>query len=227
VTTAEPGWRVEHLRGSAAALHAREIPEHPVPTVWFLDAAAPAVVLGSAEPENHIDRDRTAAAGLELVRRRSGGGAVLVEPESCTWVDLIIPAGHPLWRPDVGVAMHWIGDLWSAALADLGVASTVNRAGMRPTEWSPMVCFAGLGPGEVVDGAGRKLVGVSQRRTRRAARFQSLAYHAAPAGDLVEVLALDDTRRAALREALAATTGVLDVEPGALAASLVAHLPLG
>jgi hypothetical protein len=42
---------------------------------------------------------------------------------------------------------------------------------MVPSEWSRHVCFAGIGPGEVLDGQA-KLVGVSQRRTRRHARFQ-------------------------------------------------------
>jgi hypothetical protein len=40
---------------------------------------------------------------------------------------------------------------------------------------SRQICFAGLGSGEVLL-AGRKLVGISQRRTRSAARFQSLCH---------------------------------------------------
>ncbi|HEX6785774.1 MAG TPA: hypothetical protein VF076_01140, partial [Acidimicrobiales bacterium] len=43
------------------------------------------------------------------------------------------------------------------------------------TPWSPLVCFSGLGPGEVHAG-GRKVVGISQRRTRGWARFQCAAY---------------------------------------------------
>jgi hypothetical protein len=43
---------------------------------------------------------------------------------------------------------------------------------MVPSAWSRVVCFAGLGPGEVVDATGFKVVGVSQRRTRAIARFQ-------------------------------------------------------
>ena len=37
--------------------------------------------------------------------------------------------------------------------------------------WCPLVCFAGLGPGEVLRD-GDKLVGISQRRSRAGARFQ-------------------------------------------------------
>jgi lipoate-protein ligase A len=43
------------------------------------------------------------------------------------------------------------------------------------TRWSSLVCFSGLGPGEV-HADGRKVVGISQRRTRRWARFQCAAY---------------------------------------------------
>jgi hypothetical protein len=46
---------------------------------------------------------------------------------------------------------------------------------MVRTEWSDRVCFAGIGPGEVLDAAGRKVVGISQRRTRGSARFQCAA----------------------------------------------------
>jgi len=43
------------------------------------------------------------------------------------------------------------------------------------TRWSSDVCFAGAGPGEVMVGDA-KLVGISQRRTRDAARFQSMVH---------------------------------------------------
>lgn len=219
------GWRVEVLRGPAWELHGRDLPADPEPMVWILEPTAPAVVLGSTEPEAHVLADRLAAAGIDLVRRRSGGGAVLVEPASSTWVDVVVPVGHTLWRDDVGVAMHWVGDLWARALADLGVEAEVHRAGLLSTSWSPMVCFAGLGPGEVVDRRGRKLVGVSQRRTRAAARFQTVAYHAPPTLDLVNWLALDADGRAELRASLVEGTAALGVDPVRLRAALLAHLP--
>jgi lipoate-protein ligase A len=45
---------------------------------------------------------------------------------------------------------------------------------MEGGPWSAMVCFGGVGPGEVLVAA-RKAVGVSQRRTRFAAAFQTTA----------------------------------------------------
>ena len=45
-----------------------------------------------------LDARRLEAEGLELVRRRSGGGAVLVAPGCQVWIDLFLPSGDAL-RP--------------------------------------------------------------------------------------------------------------------------------
>ncbi len=205
-------------RASAQEIHGRDLLAvargH---TAWFLEASAPALVLGSTQPA-------VAGGGVDVVRRRSGGGAVLVGDGACTWLDLVIPRTSPLWADDVGAAMHWVGTCWAAALGDLGVATTVHRGALRHSEWSRAVCFAGLGPGEVVDAEGRKVVGVAQRRTRAGARFQTVAYHQGPIERIVELLDLGaDGRRAAAE--LTATTAIAAVDPAALRSQLVANLP--
>jgi hypothetical protein len=66
---------------------------------------------------------------------------------------------------------------------------------LQRTPWSPSVCFAGLGPGEVtLDG--RKVVGLSQRRTREAVLFQCCAVRRWEPDRLLDLLALDDADRA-------------------------------
>ncbi|MBK9181212.1 MAG: hypothetical protein IPM45_16930 [Acidimicrobiales bacterium] len=164
-------WPVERAAGSAAAFHDRPLPDPPARAVWVLDVDGPALVLGSGQDPAVVDADAARRGGVTVVRRRSGGGAVLLEPGEALWVDVVVPPGDPCWDDDVGRAFHWLGDAWAAALAGLGVAATVHRGPLVRTGWSSTVCFAGLGSGEVtVDG--RKLVGMSQRRTRRGARFQ-------------------------------------------------------
>jgi hypothetical protein len=59
---------------------------------------------------------------------------------------------------------------------------------MTHTAWSRLVCFAGIGPGEVLVG-GRKAVGISHRRTRAGARFQCVAHRRWPGEELVALLA--------------------------------------
>lgn len=173
-------WKIERSHGPAAELHAASAAalagESLVATVRILAAERPAIVVGSHQPDDWFDREALAAAGYELARRASGGGAVLVGPSRAVWMDFLVPAGDPLWEDDVGRAAWWVGDLWADALAGAGWSGTgtVWKQAMRRSPWSPVVCFAGVGPGEVlIDGA--KVVGVSQRRTRRGALFQTAA----------------------------------------------------
>lgn len=165
-------WERSSWRAPAADLHALELPpdgRH----LWVLEADGPAIVLGSSQPAADVDDERCAAAGVAVARRRSGGGAVFVGPGECTWIDVLVPRGDVLWDDDVARATWWLGEVWCEALAAVGhPGCTVHRGPMVRTRWSPVVCFAGLGPGEVVDAAGRKIVGISQRRTRTMARFQ-------------------------------------------------------
>lgn len=166
------GWIVERHRGPAEQLHALEMPPDGRRRVWVLEATGPALVLGSTQDVAVVDREAADAAGVAVVRRRSGGGAVWVAPGEPRWVDVLVPRGDPLWDDDVGRAFHPIGRAWRAALAALGVDGTeVHEGALRRGRWSDLVCFAGVGPGEVLRG-GAKLVGISQRRTRAGARFQ-------------------------------------------------------
>lgn len=164
---------VEHSVGDAAAFHARE-PE-PVRRAVFHSVTEPTLVLGSAQHPTDVDHRVAEALGVAVVPRRSGGGAVLLMPNEFLWLDLVIGADDPLWVTDVGRAMHWVGEVWCEALRSLEVGAEVHRGGLVRGDWGRQVCFAGVGAGEVVSGDA-KLVGVSQRRTRTWARFQSMVH---------------------------------------------------
>ena len=163
---------VEHHRGSAGELHGLVMPDDGQRRLWVLEVAGPAVVLGSTQDESVVDRSAADAAGIEVARRRSGGGAVWVSPDEPVWIDVLLPSADPLWTDDVAAAFLPVGRAWSAALGAVGVTgTTVHEGPLRRTRWSDLVCFSGTGPGEVLhDGA--KIVGISQRRTRAGARFQ-------------------------------------------------------
>ena len=51
---------------------------------------APTLVLGSTQSIESIDVDRCDELGIDIVRRRSGGGAVLVSDDDLVWFDLVI-----------------------------------------------------------------------------------------------------------------------------------------
>lgn len=110
-----------------------------------------------------------------------------LDPARSTWVDVFVPAGDALWRSDVGRAFHWLGRTLAAAFSDLGAAAQMHHGAYEAGPSGGVVCFGSLGPGEVV-ADGRKLVGVSQRRTRDGCRFQCVAYEQFELGPLAAVV---------------------------------------
>jgi lipoate-protein ligase A len=202
-------WSVQRLAGSAGLLHRLGLPRPPRRLLRWCHAVAPALVLGSAQPDAHADRDAATRAGFDVVRRRSGGSSVLVGPGRVAWLDVVVPAGDPLWDDDVGVAPLWLGRAWADALAQLGVAgATVHAGPMERAPWSEYVCFSGTAPGEVRVPGG-KVVGISQRRERGAALFQCGALLSWDAREAVAALAVD--RGAAGRDLAQAAVGIEDL----------------
>ena len=189
---AEP-WRVEVLGdGIGEQAAARPVGER---RVVVYEVSRPVLVLGSSQRDEAVDWGRVEQRGAEVVRRRSGGSAVLVEPGAAVWVDLTIPPGDPRWVDDVGRAFHWLGDAWVEVLAGAGIDCRWYDGPMRKTPWSDRVCFAGLGPGEVTV-EDRKVVGMSQRRTREGVLFQCCATLRWEPEHLLDLLALSDDERA-------------------------------
>ncbi len=221
--SAAGGFAVRHERATAAGLLRRPWPDPAVRSVWFAEVERATLVLGSTQSDAVVDRSRASAAGVEVVRRRSGGGAVLLRPGETVWADVLIPAGDPLAEADVGRAFAWVGRAWAAALEAVGVAgAAVHDGPPRPTAWSTTVCFAGLGPGEVTVG-GAKVVGISQRRTRAGSLFQCGALVVWHPGPLLDLLALtDDDRRAGLDALATVAVGVGEVGVGVGPARLMA-----
>jgi lipoate---protein ligase len=124
-----------------------------------------------------------------VVRRRSGGGAVLLVPGEVIWIDVIVPLGSIGWSDDIHGPMVWLGHHLVAVFETLGVGAGLAVHEGRPltTVWSPAICFDGIGAGEVMLG-GHKLVGISQRRTRHAARLQCCWYSHHDPTALVDLL---------------------------------------
>lgn len=203
-------WSLEHLVGSAADIHAKALPERPAASAWLVEPTAPAIVLGSSQRSTKVDLVAAGALGFDIVTRRSGGGAVVVVPGEMAWIDVIVPAGDALWDDDVTTASYWLGELWADVVRSYGHSATVHRGALRADDLARMFCFAGAGSGEVMVGD-RKVVGISQRRTREAARFQCacvLHWNAEPAFALLPGL---DAHRARVE---GAGMGVGEGQPG-------------
>lgn len=175
-------------------------------TLAVFDVDRPTLVLGSTQGHGIADLAACEAAGVGVVRRRSGGGAVLLDPGGTLWVDVDLPRTDHRWDDDVGRAAWWLGEAWATAL---GGDAVVHRGRLELGRWGRLVCFAGLGPGEVTVG-GRKVVGISQRRTRAGARFQCAVPLRWEPERLAGLLALGDDDRRRLAADLADAVAPID-----------------
>lgn len=165
-------WERHDWHGSAADFHAMN--PAPARALWWCTVQSPAIILGSTQQEGDVDAAVAEELGLEVVRRRSGGGAVYVHPTESVWIDVTIPKDDPLFVDDVSSSMLWLGDVFVEALQPWVNARTFRGtfdAGIDGRS----VCFASTSPGEVFVGEG-KLVGISQRRGREGARLQCVLY---------------------------------------------------
>jgi len=138
---------------------------------------------------------------------------VLVTPDDPVWIDVWIPVDDPLSSADVTGAFGWLGATWAGALDRLG-ATGIEVQGTGPgacTRWASLVCFGGVGAGEVTV-SGRKVVGLAQRRNRSGAWFHTACVLRWDPTLLLEVLDLSPGERAAAATGLeAAVAGVADV----------------
>lgn len=195
--------------------------------VSVLEPDDTAVVLGSTQRPDIVDQRACDAAQVRVVRRRSGGGAVLVGPGEQLWVDIVVPRDDPLWSVDVGTAAWWVGEAWAHALAAAGLHNVpqVWKAPFQATKWSELVCFAGRGAGEVFSASGRKLVGVSQRRSRSGALFQCSCLLRWEPVEIVSLLALPGAARVSAARDLREVAAAVPAPPGLLLEALLASLP--
>jgi lipoate-protein ligase A len=125
--------------------------------------ALPCLSLGFAQPYGAVDAAFCAAHGIDVVRRPTGGRAVLHHLELT--YSVCAPLGRGPFTQDLQAAYQAICRALVAGLRRLGVSAEVSEApenGMiKPTQAIP--CFIGPAAGEVVVGS-RKLVGSAMRR---------------------------------------------------------------
>ena len=214
--TAGGGWTTRHWRGSVGELHGLDPDPDVDREVWLMSPHETALVLGSAQPD-----DIAASPEAGVVRRRSGGGAVLVTPEDSVWIDVVIGRSDPLWDDDVSRAPLWLGQVWAAALMQLGVGHGEVFDRYEAGPWGRLACFASRGPGEVlIEGA--KAVGITQRRTRTTARFQCLLYRRWDPEQLIARLVESSEQ---LRNALASAAWPVDARSDEVHSAFIACLP--
>jgi lipoate-protein ligase A len=187
-------------------------------TMFIIRLAEPTLVLGGNQSRDVLNADRVRS--LALRRRKGGGGLVLLQPDDL-WVDWWIPGNDPRWSSDVRrnaiTAGHWWHDVLVSTIS--GEVS-VHEGPLVGEPVHRVVCFAGRGPGEIFV-AGRKAVGVTQWRVREGV-FLSSVLHAEGSSDVISLLAeVPEGLAMALDHHTISSLGIDD--PEALVADLAGH----
>ena len=180
-------WRVLPPDGGSAGHHFRQsdalsrLAERP--TLWWHWTHIPTLVIGAGQSRHEVDLEACARAGIEIVKRGSGGTAVYADSQ-LLGLDIALPPGHSLAGMDVVESYRWLGEAWLRALRLLGVngrlvsiqeARALKHSRDRLDEILRLACFGSLAPYEVAVG-NRKLVGLSQIRRGRRVLFQCGVY---------------------------------------------------
>ncbi|RKZ16980.1 lipoate--protein ligase family protein [bacterium] len=134
-------------------------PEHD-PVLRLYRWSPPALSIGYNQDEAGFDLDAVAAAGMSIVRRPTGGRAILHADELTYAVFGCSPG--PLFGATLHETYMTINRALVSFLRGLGAEVEVS-AGEPRSEAAGAVCFKSAGRHEIAVG-GRKLVGSAQRR---------------------------------------------------------------
>jgi lipoate-protein ligase A len=197
------------------------------PTLRFYGWRGRWLSIGMAESIADVDLAACRATATGVVRRPSGGTAVL-HVDHLAW-SLTLPDGHPLAPGDIVRSYAQQAEITLAALRALGVAARgatpAEAKAPLPDQVLTAACFGGLAPHEIVAGAPpRKLVGWGQVRRRGVVMHHATLPRRFDPSGLPSLLATD---RSALASALARRVVGLDelagrrVSSRALVAALV------
>ena len=147
------------------ALLLSRLRHHAPPTLRFFAWAPPTVSLGFGQRlDGRIDLDEARALGIGLVRRQTGGSAILHEgPDLEITYSVAAAAGDFEGAGDLLETYRWIGAGLQAGLVALG--APVEMVPVQPSDPAamPAFCFARTGSFEL-EVEGKKLVGSAQRR---------------------------------------------------------------
>jgi lipoate-protein ligase A len=170
-----------------------------LPTLRFYGWVPPCLSLGRNQPAAEADRSACQAAGVDLVRRPTGGRAIL-HTDELTY-SLALCQDDPRATGDVTASYRRLSEGLLAGLRRLGVAAVQAVGQQPPAAELHAVCFETPSNYEIV-ASGRKLVGSAQWRSRGGVlQHGSLPLH----GDLtrvVDYLAFGDEEREVRRRSL-------------------------
>lgn len=191
-------------------------PSEGRPTLRLYAWERPTLSLGYFQPSADVDADACRARGIAIVRRPTGGRAVLHSGE----VTYSLVAPLTLFPPGVAAAYRRISAALIAALATLGLQARlvrVHRAGRSAA------CFEAPALAELTV-ADKKVIGSAQTRTRAALLQHGSVPLRFDLENLAAALRLSPRERRLLRRRAA---GLAELVPGLDASRLRAALVEG
>ncbi|MBI5427172.1 MAG: lipoate--protein ligase family protein [Nitrospinae bacterium] len=135
------------------------------PTLRLYGWSSPTLTVGySQKVGKDVDEARCRELGIPVVRRPTGGRAVLHHREISYCV--AAPINHPRFPPGLRETFKVIANALTLCLAELGLPGENGGSAIGAPSRSP-ACFASFNRFEIAVGQ-RKLIGSAQRRTRQA-----------------------------------------------------------
>jgi lipoate-protein ligase A len=136
------------------------------PTARLYGWSEPAITIGySQKAEEELDLERCRELGIAVVRRPTGGRALLHHRELTYAV--VAPVSLVPFDRGLKATFSAISEALLVGLQGLGIQGDINTSKQRPEVARSPACFASLNHCEItVDGA--KLVGSAQKRTSKA-----------------------------------------------------------
>jgi lipoate-protein ligase A len=176
------------------------------PTLRFYRWQPPAVSLGRHQPVSDLDAAAVEARAYEIVRRPTGGRAIL-HIDELTY-SVAAPAGEPRVQGSVMDAYLRLSNALLAGLRELGLEGDKAGGGVRAGPDVSAACFEVPSAYEITAG-GRKLIGSAQsRRAGYVLQHGSLPL-IGDIGRLVDVLALPPAQATELRHELVSRAATL------------------
>ncbi len=134
-------------------------------TLRFYSWNPACISLGLGQSEEILDTDAVRAAGLDVVRRPTGGQALLHDQE--VTYSVVASQQDPAVGGTLMQSYHAISEALLAGLATLGISGAGAPCEPRPASGLTPICFASASAEEVLVG-GRKLIASAQWRSRGA-----------------------------------------------------------
>lgn len=180
------------------------------PTLRLYGWSPPCLSLGYAQRRRDVDETRLQARGWGLVRRPTGGRAILHADELTYSISL--PQDHPLVEGDIVTSYHRLSNALREGLLRLRVETSAQAQHKRGA--ATAVCFETPGDYEIT-AQGKKLLGSAQVRRHKAVLQHGSLPLSGDISRICEVLHYpSESDRARARQQVAARASTLEAVAG-------------